>query len=286
MVCSLQHTLLPERQPQGAYRRPSEEDSECAPPPCLPAHPTHTQYDLLLNSMLWNFKGWSTVAMYSGEAKGTSSYTVGLAAGAVGVIAVYVLPLLSGLSVEPDTSKWTTGYLVHVAKAQSAGMGYWTLGVASLSALFLGMNGMASAARAYQSAANHFMMPPVFRCVGVGAGGCVHECVRLCVCRSVAARPCALRVPHRTTRRTRGGAPHPAPPPPPPHEVTGHVHSWCSVRAPRPCNGSMVTGCVHRACCPAPTAVAALSQVEPEAVRDPGARNPVLNPRGRGPDEL
>ena len=59
------------------------------------AVPTTIQYDLLCNSILWNFKGWGTVAMYSGELHNPRrTFPIGVAMGAVCVCVIYVLPLL------------------------------------------------------------------------------------------------------------------------------------------------------------------------------------------------
>jgi amino acid transporter len=66
--------------------------------------PATIQYDLLCNSILWNFKGWGTVAMYSGEVHNASrTFPIGVAAGALAVCVIYVLPLLSTFEVEKLT---------------------------------------------------------------------------------------------------------------------------------------------------------------------------------------
>lgn len=63
------------------------------------------------NNILWNMNGWDSVSNFAGEVyKPATTYPIGLTVSVFLVMISVLLPLMIGVGVQPDTSKWQEGY--------------------------------------------------------------------------------------------------------------------------------------------------------------------------------
>lgn len=97
-------------------------------------------WSLLLSTLIWQYSGFDTVAALSEETKNPKrTFPVALSITIIIVILVYILPTISGLSVEPDLDQWEQGAFAEISlKLPHCGSGwlsYWINVAGIISAL-------------------------------------------------------------------------------------------------------------------------------------------------------
>lgn len=74
-------------------------------------------WPLLLSTLIWQYSGFDTIAALSEETKNPKrSFPIALSITIVLVTLVYLLPTISGLSVEPDLDKWKSSAFSEISK--------------------------------------------------------------------------------------------------------------------------------------------------------------------------
>ena len=99
-------------------------------------------WSLLLSTLIWQYSGFDTVAALSEETKNPKrTFPIALSITIVIVALVYILPTISGLSVEPDLAEWESAAFSDISKklphCQNGWLGYWISVAGIVSALSL-----------------------------------------------------------------------------------------------------------------------------------------------------
>ncbi|KAK8837532.1 hypothetical protein M9Y10_036531 [Tritrichomonas musculus] len=87
-------------------------------------------WSLMVSTLIWQYSGFDTVSALSEETKNPKrTFPIALFITIVIVILVYILPTISGLSVEPDLEKWASGAFSDISKklphCSNGWLGYW-----------------------------------------------------------------------------------------------------------------------------------------------------------------
>lgn len=99
-------------------------------------------WSLLLSTLIWQYSGFDTVASLSEETKNPKrTFPIALSITIVIVCLVYILPTVSGLSVEPDLEQWESAAFSDISKklphCQNGWLAYWISVAGIVSALSL-----------------------------------------------------------------------------------------------------------------------------------------------------
>ncbi|KAK8871305.1 hypothetical protein M9Y10_007025 [Tritrichomonas musculus] len=97
-------------------------------------------WSLLLSTLIWQYSGFDTVSALSEETKNPKrTFPIALSITIIIVVLVYILPTISGLSVEPDLDQWESGAFADISEklphCGNGWLGYWISVAGILSAL-------------------------------------------------------------------------------------------------------------------------------------------------------
>ena len=97
-------------------------------------------WSLMLSTLIWQYSGFDTVSALSEETKNPKrTFPIALSITIVIVILVYILPTVSGISVEPDLDLWESGAFADISEklphCGNGWLGYWISIAGILSAL-------------------------------------------------------------------------------------------------------------------------------------------------------
>ena len=98
------------------------------------------KWSLLVSTLIWQYSGFDTVTALSEETKDPKrTYPIAFSITIIITVLVYILPTVSGLSVEPDLERWKSGSFSDISKklphCSSGWLGYWIDVAGILSAL-------------------------------------------------------------------------------------------------------------------------------------------------------
>ena len=99
-------------------------------------------WSLLVSTLIWQYSGFDTVAALSEETKNPKrTFPIALSITIIIVVLVYILPTISGLSIEPDLSRWASAAFSDISKklphCENGWLGYWISVAGVFSALSL-----------------------------------------------------------------------------------------------------------------------------------------------------
>lgn len=99
-------------------------------------------WSLLVSTLIWQYSGFDTVAALSEETKNPKrTFPIALSITIIIVLLVYLLPTISGLSVEPDLSEWESAAFSDISKklphCENGWLAYWISIAGVFSALSL-----------------------------------------------------------------------------------------------------------------------------------------------------
>lgn len=99
-------------------------------------------WSLLLSTLIWQYSGFDTVAALSEETKDPKrTFPIALSITIVLVTLVYLLPTISGVSVETDLNRWASCAFSEISKklphCQNGWLAYWISVAGLLSAISL-----------------------------------------------------------------------------------------------------------------------------------------------------
>lgn len=99
-------------------------------------------WSLLVSTIIWQYSGFDTVAALSEETKNPKrTFPIALSITIIVVVLVYLLPTISGLSIEPDLSRWASAAFADISKklphCENGWLGYWISVAGVFSALSL-----------------------------------------------------------------------------------------------------------------------------------------------------
>ena len=99
-------------------------------------------WSLLVSTLIWQYSGFDTVAALSEETKNPKrTFPIALSITIIIVMLVYLLPTISGLSIEPDLSRWASAAFSEISRklpyCENGWLGYWISVAGVFSALSL-----------------------------------------------------------------------------------------------------------------------------------------------------
>jgi len=125
---------------------------------------THQAFFSGLYIVMWNYMGWDSLSTISGEVdKPKKNFPRALFIALIMVMAIYFLPAWIGISLQPDTTKWTEGSWPAIARIIG---GTWfgeliaVCGVASACGLFI--SGLLASSRVPMVLAEDGLLPRFF----------------------------------------------------------------------------------------------------------------------------
>lgn len=117
-------------------------------------------WSTFVSIMLWKHQGWTSLGCVAGEVKeGGVAYPLGVSAAMVLITVTYMLPVATGVCIQPAVAAWAEGTLASLASATAAWLGTWVLAAAGLSTLAQFNVMMSTTSRAMWSMAKLRMLP-------------------------------------------------------------------------------------------------------------------------------
>jgi amino acid transporter len=124
------------------------------------ARPPQIDWAVFVATTLWGMQGWESLGALAGEVKDVGrTYPRGVMMALALVVVMYIVPICTAASVDPDTASWEDGSFAVIASKVHPWLGTW-LGVsAALSALGEFNAVIGTTSRAIQCMADYNMLP-------------------------------------------------------------------------------------------------------------------------------
>lgn len=115
---------------------------------------------LFSSTVLWNMQGWSELGALAGEVQNAEIvFPRGMMMAAVLVVLAYASPVLFGVALQPDLTKWQDGFLADLAQDVAPWLSGFVLVSASLANLSTFITSMAAYSRTLQAVAREGFIP-------------------------------------------------------------------------------------------------------------------------------
>ena len=122
--------------------------------------PGDVQVSVFVSTMCWNMQGWVTLGSLAAEVRSARrDYPRGLLAAVLLVALNYIAPVVIGVALAPDATRWDTGFFVALAQDVAPWLGAYALVAASLSSMSNLVPQLTTSARALCAAARSGIVP-------------------------------------------------------------------------------------------------------------------------------